>query len=277
MGTPSDLKHPTIKAFFINDFDVARLGFIIEGTSDQLGSGLSFPNRTTGLPGRVGTIALAREFESTPRRIVINGHQGASSRGQLVTDRDALKARCYDGLVELRFGDDPERVFMAYCETFNPTSIAPPFQKAGRGAWDRVRISFLCQDPLAYDREATVLGLTTSRVDAPTGTAPSLPSIRLFGPMTAGAVITYRDFRGTSQATITVSTATTLGSTESLTIDNELSTIVRSDGDNLIGNLSTGSDFFAIDPQDAAGSTGPYPTIELSVGNGDVLFKKAYL
>jgi len=277
MATPSDSKRYLNRAFWINDFDVTRLGFIVEDTDDQLGAGLSFPNRTTGLPGRVGTIALAREFESTPRSIVVRGHMEASSRAQMVTDRDALKARCYDGLVELRFADDEERVFLAYCQSFIPTAMAPAFQNGTHKAHDALRITFLCQDPLAYDREATVLPLTTSRVDVETGTGVSLPSIRVFGAIAAGFTITYRDFRGISQATLSMTTATTLGSTESMTIDHELSTIVKSDGSNLIGNMSTGSEFFGIDFQDSAGSTGPWPTLELSVGTGDVLYKRAFI
>lgn len=279
MPVPSDTTRTNQKAWWLNDFDMTRLGFVVDSVMDH-SAGLSFPNRTTALPGHTGTIALAREWESKPRKIVVEGTISASSSNQAVRDTDEIKRRCYQGNVELRFSDEPEHLFYARCEDFRVTLLSPGLRTANR-VISRVRATFLCQDPTIYDRYSTIAAFSTAKGETPIGTSPSLPTLRIYGPSTgSGYVLTYRNAAGTSQATLTLSgAAAVMSSTEYATINMELQTITHSDGTNLLSVLSTGSTFFSLDPEDAAGSTGPYPTIEINATgvSGDALYRKAYI
>lgn len=282
---PSDNKQLAAEAMFVNDFDVSRLGVIVNSVIERHRAGLSFPDRTTNLPGRVGTVALAREFESNPRRIVVNATQQASSRGQLVEDANELKSRLYDGTIEVRFADDADKVYYCRTEEVDATLDAPAFRKGRAGntrkTTHRVRITLLAQDPLVYDRNGTVVGFSTAKAEVPTGTAPSLPLIRVFGATSTSTdtTISYKDFRGDEQHVFTLSSTMSVSSTESVSIDMELGKVTHSDGSNLISAMSTDSDFFAFDAQDAAGSTGPYPSVDINTTGvtGDVTYRKAYL
>ncbi len=276
----SDTTQINFKGFWINDFDMTRIGVVVDSVIQRHRAGLSFPDRTTSLPGRVGTIALAREFESTPRRVTVQATQTASSRGQLLTDVMELKRRCYAGTVELSFADDTDRIFLARCDDVDVTLMAPGLPNAGISR-HTVRLSFLCQDPLIYDRFGTVASFSTAPGETPLGSAPSLPTVRVFGPSTgSGFTYTYKDAGGTAQAAMTLSgAAAVMSSTESIVFDHELSKITHSDGSNLLSIMSSTSEFFALDPQNAVGSTGPYPTIEIGATgvSGEALFKRAFL
>jgi len=281
---PTDEQRTQYRALYINDFDVSRLGFVVGDVIEKHRGGLTFPDRTSGLPGHVGTIALAREWESTPRRVVVTGMQDGPTVSQLVEDVNDLKQRCFEGSVELRFVDDANKVYYARCEDFDTTMIGPALARgAGARARHRIRITFLCQDPLIYDRNGSVIGFSTAKAEVPLGTAPSLPLIRVNGPTTCGFVYTYSDFTGVSQATLALSTAVELSSTQYMLIDHELSSITSSTGGDFVSSFSTGSEFFAFDPQHGAGgTTGPWPTLQIdSTGStgltADALFKRAYL
>lgn len=277
---PTDSKQIAAEALYVNDFDVSRLGVIVEDVIERHRAGLNFPDRTTNLPGRVGTIALAREFESNPRRLVVRAHQQASSRAQLIEDVNEFKARIYAGTIEVRFADDSDKVFFCRCEGVDVTPMAPALRKSGITA-HTIRATLLAQDPLIYDRHGTVVGFSTAKAEAPLGTAISLPTLRVSGDASTGFTITYRDFRGDSVATLTLSSTISVSSTESVEIDFELGNITHSDGSNLISALSTDSDFLehGLDFQDAAGSTGPWPTIEINATGvtGSALYRKTYL
>jgi len=281
MPVPSNTPAADRQGMWINDFDCTRLGFAVGNTIDRHRAGLTFPDRTTALPGRVGTIALAREWESTPRTIVVEGTQIATSVNQLVADVDDLKRRAMNGTVELRFSDEPTRFYLARIRDFDVVPIAPSLRASGK-AMHTVRMTWLCSDPISYELSGTIVAFSTIRAECPVGTAPSLPQIRIFGPSTgtAGYTLTYRDAGGNTVATFAVAGSyATLTSTQTLTIDMELATVTKSNGANSISGMSTASTFFALDPQDASGSTGPYPTVAISRAGhgGDILYRRAFL
>ena len=276
--TATDKAQIQARGFWVNDFDMTRLGFLVLNVEEHR-AGLTFPDRTTALPGRVGTVALAREFESTPRRLVIMGNQLASSAAQLVEDVTALKQRCQEGTVEIRFSDNEDRVYLCRAGKIMVTPVSPALARSGK-ALHAIRLEMLGQDPLIYDREGTVAGFSTAPAELPLGTAPSLPTFRVHGPTTVGWTLTYKDFRGITRAVQTV--ASTLSSTQYALVDHELSNIITSTGGDLVAALSSTSDnpFFALDPQDGAGgSSGPWPTVQTNVAamTGDAIFKRAYL
>ncbi|MFA6044188.1 MAG: hypothetical protein WC718_04330 [Phycisphaerales bacterium] len=266
---------------WINDFDCTRLGFALDNDLEGHRAGLTFQDRTTALPGRVGTIALGRERETTARTITTGGVQIATSVNQLVADADDLKRRATMGTVELRFSDEPTRFYLARLQTFEVTVMPPALRPTGT-AMHRVRMVWLCSDPLSYEVSGTVVAFSTIRAECPVGSAPSLPQIRIFGPSTgvAGYTLTYRDAGGNTVATFALAgAAATLTSTQTATIDMELATVLKSNGANMISGLSTAATFFALDPQDASGSTGPYPTMAINRAGqgGDLLYRRAWI
>ena len=279
--TISNNPRKAARAMWSNDFDITRIGMLVGDLVDEHRSGLTFPDRTTKLPGRVGTIALAREFESSPRRIVVEAVQTAQSSSRIVDDIADMKLRAYNGEVELRFTDNPDRIYYARCESFKTTLMAPSLRVGGKQAMHRVRMTWLCQDPLAYDRNSSVIGFSTAKAEVPLGSAISTPTIIIHGPSTGSVLtLTYKDIAGVVQTSLKLSgAAAVMSSTEAITIDNELSNIDHSDGTDLTSSLTSTSGFIFFDPQDGAGSDGPWGTIELSAAgvSCEALYRRAWL
>jgi hypothetical protein len=255
---------------YINDFNLRNLGFVLE-TPEGWRSGFTVPDRRTGLPGRVGTVRLAREDETQPRRLILVGHQLADDLTQLNSRLNELKGRLYEGDLEIRMGDALDWVFIGRTDSFEPTPIPPALMQAAH----RLRISILCSDPLIYARYPTVVSFGGAAAECPLATGVSVPRIRI-GTAPGGALtnptITYRDHRGVAVTTMTLTA--TLGASQWLEIDNDLSKITDQAGANRISAL-TGGDFIALDPHHAAGEAGPYPTLEVSVATGAVDFATA--
>lgn len=268
------------RAMWINDFDVTRIGVQVGDVIDAHRDGLTFPDRTTQLPGRVGTIALAREFESSPRRVIVEATQTSVSSSRITDDIADLKLRAYNGQVELRFTDNPDRVFNARCEGFRTTLMAPSLRTSGK-AYHRVRMTFLCQDPIVYDRNSSIIGFSTAPASTPLGSAISTPTFVLQGPSTGSVLtITYKNIAGQTIQSLKLSgAAAVMSSTEAITIDNEKSNIDHSDGTDLTSILTSTGGFIFLDPQDGAGSDGPWPTIELSATGVacEAQYRRAYL
>lgn len=259
---------------YINDKDLSDLGFILE-TPEGFREGLTFPDRRTGLPGRVGTVRLAREDESSPRRIILVGTLFATPSEGVSTLRshlDELKGRLYDGDIEVRFSDDEERVFYGRTENVGHTAIPPALTQRGM----RLRVPILCSDPLIYARRSTVVPFAAAAAQLPLGTAPSTPLLRI-GTAPGGAAtnptITYKDHRGDTITTLALTY--TFGASEWLDIDCELAKITDESDANQISALTSG-DFPVFDPHDASGESGPYPTIEISAATGAIDFAEAH-
>jgi len=256
---------------YVNDYPMDRIGLfpLAEGMQGHRGT-LTFRDEVTDLPGRVGTISLARESESTPRRIVLETIGRGTSAANLQTRLREIRQRFSEGEIEVRFQDDIEKLFYCKLESIDVTGIAPMIPQPNHN----LRITLLAQDPLIYDRNATVAGFSAVAGELPLGTAPTFPIVRISGAVT-NPVLTYKDFAGNTEQTFGLTV--TLASGEFREIDMDKSTIVDEAGLNAISEKSSG-DFFSFDPEDAAEEDGPYPTISCSPdANCDALYRKAYL
>lgn len=265
-------------ALYVNDFDTSRLGLIVTGV-DGWRDAPSTRDRTTQLPTRVGAIILAPEAETAPRQISIEGVIDPSHAGLALTMANVraaiseLQERIYRGTIEVRFADEPDIFVLARGEQAQLVASPPQFMNPK----SRVQIRLLCPDPLRYDRNGSVVGFGVSpRTGTPLGTAVSAPVLRIMGAAT-NPVITYRDKSGTVRQTMTFTV--TLASTDYLEIDCELFTItkyasgVASNGITLL----TAGDFIALDPQDGDYAGGVWPTLEVSAGSGECLYRRAWL
>lgn len=264
---------PPRTAMYLNDYDTSRLGLIVESVEGWLDAP-SARDRVTQLPKRAGDIILAPEAETAPRALVVSGVVKRTSIAACLAGIAELKERCYAGTNEVRFVDDPERVVYARTERVELTGIAPQFVNP----YQRVRIALMCPDPLIYGRTPTVVGipLATTRVALPLGTAMSAPTIRVMGPAT-NPVLSIRRPDGTVVQTMGFTLS--LLADDYLEIDCELFRATKyaaGVASNVI-NLWTSGDWLTFDPQDGAAASAIWPTIEVSAGSGEALYRKAYL
>lgn len=256
---------------FVNDFDCSALGLIVADVDGWLHAP-SARDKTTQLPGRVGAVLLAPEAETAPRNLVING---VIKRASVVSARAALlemQERLYRGTVELRFADDPDKVYYARTTDADWSGTPPQFVNPN----GRVSIRATCFDPLVYDRYGSVVGFTTVRSAVPLGSAVSAPILRVMGAVT-NPTITYRDKSGTSKRTMGFTV--TLGVNDYLEIDCELFKITRYTAGMASQGIAllTAGDFLALDPQDGDYAGSVWPTLELSGGSGEANYRRAWL
>jgi phage-related protein len=264
-------------AMYVNDFDTSSLGLIVTSV-DGWRDAPSTRDRTTQLPTRVGAVILAPEAETAPRVTTIDGVIDPSHAGKALTLANLraaiseLQDRLYRGTIEVRFSDEPDIFVLARCEQGNLIATPPQFMNPK----SRVQIRMLCPDPLRYSRFASLVDVNSIRTGIPLGTAVSAPLIRVLGAAT-NPVITYRDKSGAVRQSMTLTI--TLAATDYLEIDCELFTItkyvsgVASNGITLL----TAGDFIALDPQDGDYANGVWPTLEISAGSAEVLYRKAWL
>lgn len=256
---------------YVNDYPMDRIGLFpdAEGITGSRGT-VTVRDEVTNLPGRQGVISLARESETVPRRIVLETIGRGTSAANLQTRLREIRQRFSEGVIEVRFQDDPEKVFYCKLESIDVRGIAPMIPQPNHN----LRITLLGQDPIIYDRNATPVAFSNVPGEVPLGTAPSFGIIRISGAVT-NPTLTYKDIRGDTIGTFGLTV--TLAAGEFREIDMDKSTVLDDAGLNAIDEFSSG-DFFAFDPADAAGEDGPYPTVETSPDTDcDALYRKAYL
>lgn len=263
-------KHPRT-AIYINELDLRRLGFITESVEGWLDSP-SVLDRTTQLPGRVGAIILAPETETSPRTVTVNGLIKLGSSSAVRAAIDKLKNQISRGTLEVRFVDHLDRIIYARAQETQLVATQPQFTSP----FSRVALRFFCPDPLIYAKQGTLIGLITTATPIPLGTAVSAPTLRIMGPAT-NPVLTYRKADGT--ATQSMGFTITLAGTDYLEINCEVDTIkkVISGVETIDLNLLTSGHFISLDPQDGDPDAQSFPSLELSAGTGEVMYRKAWL
>lgn len=259
-------------ALYIDDFDTSRIGFWARRADGRQGV-VTVRDRTTQLPKRAGEIALAREGDHAPRRIIVVGTIKGTSVSQVLSRREELKGRLSRGTVEVRFVDDPDRVYYARLEEGDIRGTDPEFNTL----YSDVSFTLYCPDPLIYQRYSTRIPFTSQKAAMPLGRAPSLPIIRIAGAVT-NPVLTLRDIRGAIVKTLGLTV--TLGATEYVEINCETSAITRVTA-GVAANapaLMTSGDFLMLDPHDGDPVTNLWPTLECSpTAACEALYTKADL
>lgn len=258
-------------AIYINNYDLASLGFITTQVDGWLDA-ISVNDRTTQLPGRAGVVILAPEAETAPRSLTVNGVIRRSSMALVRTSIDQLKDLLYRGTIEARFVDQIDRVVYARVQEKQVIATQPQFASPH----SQVSFRLLCPDPLIYDTQGSAIAIGATRQATPLGTAVAAPTIRIMGAAT-NPVLTYRGANGT--ALKTMGFTVTLASTDYLEIDCELFTVKKfASGVQTSGmSLWTSGDFIALDPQDGDPNASSYPTLEVSAGTGEALYRRTWL
>lgn len=262
-------------AMYVNGYDTSRLGLIVEQVDGWM-DGLTAQQRVSKLPGRVGAIPLAPDTETTPRTITITGvlwpkPESLAAVRQALLD---LKERMGRGLLEVAFVDQPDKFVHALLQQHGVMATRPQFASP----WSRVSLTLFCPDPLIYAQQASAIGVSANRNTIPLGTACSTPTIRIMGPA-VNPVLTYRKADGTVRQTMGFTV--TLGTNDYLEIDCELMQVSQYQAgvgaQNNAASLWTSGDFPLFDPQDGDPVAGVWPTLEVSAGTGEALYRRAWL
>lgn len=257
---------------WVNDFDTGTIGLIVSSV-DGWAHAPSTRDKTSLLPTRVGAIILAPEAETAPRPLVIDGLIRRANQAATKAAILDLQERLYCGTVELRFADDPDKVY--YARVTDGDVLAGPYQFANRDA--RIQIRATCHDPLIYDRYGSVVGFSSARAPVPLGSAVSAPMLIVSGT-TANPAITYRDKSGTVKQTMVFTV--TLGANDYLEVDCELFKVTRYTAgvaSNGIALLTSG-DFLRLDPHDSDPASGVWATLETNGSNlGECHYRRCWL
>jgi hypothetical protein len=187
-------------------------------------------------------------------------------------------ARRLSGVRELALDDAPDRVWLAEAVAVRERT----FPNAGSPIVE-LTAEFTLADPRRWERETQLLALSATPVPVPTGTGVSAPVVRLFGASTAvvDPKVVLRAPSGAELARLTL--AGSLGSNTWLDIDSgtEWLHLVSSGTRTVALSWLVSGTFPLLDPADAAGASGPWPTLALESTSGTptgvVLWRRSYV
>ena len=269
----------------INGTPVSSLGWWIELVPDAR-STLATTHQTVGTQyGRGALVAGLAGFK--PRVLAFRGGvlDSANTTTALVTAIERLKDLIENsGLLTLKWDDGT--TFLREIDAV-PTGLSLP-EPSGHpflAVKETLAVSFLSapeSDWRALAGSSVALAAAATRYQVPLGTAPSPPIIRIqaVGSNAVNPVVTIRDAAGVAQITLTF-TVTLVSNEDFLDIDCERGVLELSDNgvrSNANSLLTSGSASFPFSLQPAWGDRegGFWATVEVSAGQGEVLYAKRY-
>jgi len=202
----------------------------------------------------------------------------ANTAAARLTAEHALKDWLGNGgllLVKIDEGSPPALAIDAFLEDLSIVPIGHPLQAVASA----VTMKFNAPDPLwrAADGGLPVgLAAAATRYACPLGTAPSSPIIRLMGAATNPTFV-VRDSGGA--AVVTLAITLTLGANDFLELNCETGLIQKSVAGTVTrceSVLTSGTFPFALDPEWGDFTTASWPTAEVDVGKGELLYTKRY-
>lgn len=262
----------SLTSLTVDSKDLSTLGLILDR---PIGWRHSAPraHRYVQIPKRRGYLKVTKTPVWEPRRLVLTGHIEGSSLAQLRTRHREIVHRLSDGLLTCSFSDASTEVFYAYMDE-DGVEVDPvgPALKSKRHA---VTINLVCPDPRIYENATTtVTSTTTAATDVPLGTAPVEPVIQVTTASTVVSLI-YKTSTGGTLATFGL---TGPGGSSPYSIDMKAQTALSSTGLSVISALTTGTDFFVLDPFDGDWPSSGWPTVQMTNGSSmTITYQKAYL
>ena len=256
-------------AILINGVELGTLGFKVReargiwNTPVASSEGTPIPHRAGQLVPPADTVKIAS------RTIDIIGWLRGTSRADFLTKLDVLKALLI-GPLTVRRAEDDTREHRARLLSLTMTETGPVFLQRTQ----ELVLSLWCDDPYAYDASDQTVNFGAATA-VPLGTAPSTGVITITGAA-VDPVITLKDPSGTVLETMGFTR--TLGAGDTLAIDLEQFLVTLTVGgvdSNDIAALTSGT-FFTLDPRDADVYAGDYPTLEVSAGTGQLVYRRAY-
>lgn len=255
---------------YINDMDVAELGLKPLDLSDWWGA----PRVTRAsaspyaLAGAIPSVSGSYE----PRRLTLALALESSSLAGRRSDVDDLH-RQFQGLLEVRLGDDSTRVGYAVME-----GMAAPQRHPGffGNTWPQARVGpeLVFYDVCKYDREPSLVPLSTTPFTVPMGTAPTAGIYTVYGS-TSPVTLRARAYGGELLSDATMTFAALQGSSEAISVDmaNHALTFYTDGAASSSVGISTkltSGWFFGLDPADA-------PAVEVTAGSGELRYRRRWL
>lgn len=251
---------------YINDTDISDLGLVPLDLSDWWSppratrAAFSLYGMQGSLPSPVGI------YE--PRRLALGLMLDSDSLSDRRSDVDAVH-RQTRGLLEIRVGDDSARVGYAVMEGMPTAGMWAPH------VWHQMALraqpELVFYDPTKYDRDQSVLAISSTPATVPMGTASIGGIYTIHGAATA-PVLRARSFGG-ELITNASMTFANLAADEALEIDMSAQTITFYDSgvtSNGLASKLTAGWFFGLDPADE-------PTIEVTSGVGELRYRRRWL
>jgi phage-related protein len=256
----------------VDGFDLGTLGFNIENPQGWRDGPTSRQLLVAERVNRPGGIVIGDEPREGGRRITVAGVIKGSSAANCRTILDEIQERLAGGSSQVIFGDETDKYVDAWLERIETVGVGRSFVDR----WLRLRILLHCPDPRRFATSASSVNGITTATDIPIGTAKVYPLLTINGTAT-NPTITYKDKDGTTVQTMAFG-ALSLGAADYLEIDCDALTIKLFDPSesNAIDELS-GGDFIVLDPADADPWAPDWGTLEVSSGDLDVDYRKAYL
>lgn len=259
---------------WINDVDLASFGFVL-GADPGHARTPELSDQTSPVLGAIGPIWLGEPVAAAARKMLVAGHILAASSTGHKDAIDRLKELANAGAVRVRFADRPTQEFVgARMQLLDPTARQAILDTVG----GNVAITFEITDPLRYDRDSLLFGLSTDPTELWTGTAPSLPIAIVSG---GGASLVdpffvYRDASG--QPVWEMGFDVSLSASEFLLVDGVTARVIRSatgvQNDAL--DAWVAGEFPLVRPADGNYALSEWPTLELSATSGTPVGKISY-
>lgn len=256
---------------FINDVDLQDVGALhgLRFTVDDMTgpSGAPLVVATMDMEGGAGAIVTSERGGYAPRDWTAKIHVDGASVEDVARGFRILRAIANRGAVRLRTDLD-----VAYETVGRLVGTAEDYSELATfsGAID---LTFRLDDPLWYALEATTrVLLAGERVRLPLGSAPSEPTVTIFGPSAAPTEFVYRDARGVEISRLSLDVGLGVNEWARVRAADAGVVLVAAgiEGDVTEGYelLTPESDFPVFDPQDAIGDDGItdgrlWPTLEV--------------
>jgi hypothetical protein len=253
----------------LNGTDITDLGlaFIDFG---PWWSGPRYSRSFASPAGQMGAFP-ATETMVEPRALQLELALPASSLAARIALLDEVH-RNLEGLIEVAFGDDSDRVAYGIVQEIQTHALGPTI---AHNVGDlRPRITIVFYDVCKYDRYATALAIPAAiRTTVPLGTAPSHGILTAFGSA-AGFSVTYRPHGGTGTEGLAFTTTLTSSDAQEMDLSGRganggLVNIASGVRSSAMNALSSGW-FFALDPKDS-------PTLEMDNCSGVLYYRRRWL
>lgn len=255
---------------YINDTDINDLGLRVTDFGEWW-SGPSYERGSAAPYGLMGSVP-ATEATVKPKALTLSMALPSATVAGRVAALDTVRHHLR-GLLEVRFGDDSDRVAYGLLESDSTPARWPEVAFVTGDLAPRLQIVFY--DVAKYDRGGSVVGFDSTRRQIPLGTAPS--GGKIFIHNATDPVLRYRSASGTIEQSMTFTV--TLASTEALEIDLGAMTVTKISSGTRTDALSTLTSgwFFHLDPADGDGGNSVYPTLETTTGTAEIRYRKRYV
>jgi hypothetical protein len=221
-------------------------------------------------PGFAGRVLVGDAHQGT-RQVTISGVLDARTVAGLRAAENAFKARLAVGTIGLSVQGSTGIEIRARLRSLLITPGHPPLA----ALVSQVEATLEAVDPYAYDVVPTVIALSSAAAACPLGVHPSAPVIRIMNA--TDPVATVRGASGEPVASIAI-TITQATDEDYIVIDCERQRILEYDAgaeSDITAAVSAG-DFFALDPLDGDRDNDAWPTLELSSGTGEAVYRRAW-